>query len=558
MIGAQRPQRIGREYGIASAWRRSGGATVSRLVRRVGMGRMSWAWPLAALSLALPGAASAQVARSDAAGLRDVLLVGNNWDGTADVLDVPTYTRIDRINVAPDRTERIAEIALSPTKLPFYLFVREVVGEGHDQMVDDLYASADGRTLYASRPSFADVVAIDMATRKIVWRFPVTGVRADHMAISPDGKRLVVSTHQAAGASFAEVLDSATGKKLGQFPSGDTPHENNFSRDGKLIFHASIGRVYTPTDTPELDATKGNRFFEIVDADTLKVVRQLNMAEKLAEFGRPGMSSAVRPMALSPDERTLYFQVSFFHGFVEYDLDTDKVTRVADLPIPPRVAALRRDQYILDSAHHGIAMSGDGKKLCIAGTMSDYVAIVSRETFAARIHELGARTYWSTTSADGKYCYVSVAGDDTMSIISYDSEQEIARVPVGFHPQRARTGQVATAIFGAPASTRMRPGRLTLRAQPRSGRRRRLSGELAIPAGVAVAIGCRGRVALELRRGRRTVARGSARLRMAGTRCRYARTLRVPARHRRGRLTVRARFGGNATLLPLRAALRIR
>ncbi len=72
------------------------------------------------------------------------------------------------------------------------------------------------------------------------------------------------------------------------------------------------------------------------------------------------MSSAVRPMALSPDERYVYFQVSFFHGFVEYDFKQDRVTRVAKLPISEESRDLPREAYLLDSAHHGIAMNGDG------------------------------------------------------------------------------------------------------------------------------------------------------------------------------------------------------
>ena len=244
---------------------------------------------LAALALA-PGAA---------AKTRPVLLVGNNWDGTADVLDVPTFKRVRRINVVPDLEARQFE-NLTPARAPFALFVRTQVGEGHDQMVDDLYASPDGRTLYVSRPSFNDVVAIDLATGKIVWRQTLTGVRADHMAISPDGRRLVVSTASSAGPSVVNVLDTTTGRLVGTFPSGDTPHENVYSRDGRRIFHASIGRVYTATDDPALDSSKGTRIFEIVDARTLAVLKTYNMAEKLAQAGYPNMSAAVRPMALLP------------------------------------------------------------------------------------------------------------------------------------------------------------------------------------------------------------------------------------------------------------------
>ena len=57
------------------------------------------------------------------------------------------------------------------------------------------------------------------------------------------------------------------------------------------------------------------------------------MGKKLDEFGEPDMSGAVRPMALTPDERTVYFQVSFFHGFVEYDLVRTGSCALAHLPI---------------------------------------------------------------------------------------------------------------------------------------------------------------------------------------------------------------------------------
>jgi YVTN family beta-propeller protein len=118
------------------------------------------------------------------------------------------------------------------------------------------------------------------------------------------------------------------------------------------------------------------------------------------------------------------------------------VTRVARLP--NEVPEMPREQYLLDSAHHGIAMNSAGTKLCVAGTMSDYAAMVSRKTFAYKLLHLGEKPYWSTTSRDGRNCYVSWSGSDRISVISYDKEKEIARVPVGDHPQRIRTGNVRT------------------------------------------------------------------------------------------------------------------
>ncbi len=377
--------------------------------------------------------------------LREFIFVGSNWAGTADVIEPGHgFDRIARINIIPDIDERMLEIFMNPVRLGYFLAIRELIGEGHDQFVDDMFSTHDGRLLIASRPSLADVVGIDLSTGEIAWRFVVDGQRSDHMAISPDGKQVAVS---ASTGNVVHILDTGTGEEVGRFESGDSPHENTYSADGELIYHASIGLVYTPADDPTADTSKGDRFFQIVDADSFEILERIDMGQKLAEAGYPGMSSAVRPMALSPNERYVYFQVSFFHGFVEYDFKTDSVKRVARLPIAEEIQDLPEEQYLLDSAHHGIAMNGAGKKLCVAGTMSDYAAIVSRKSFRYKLIEAGEKPYWSTTSSNGKQCYVSWSGTDSISVISFRKRKEVAHIPVGDHPQRIRTGNARVSLL---------------------------------------------------------------------------------------------------------------
>jgi DNA-binding beta-propeller fold protein YncE len=382
----------------------------------------------------LPGSAAAKQT-----SLRDVLVISNNWAGTADVVNPRTFKRYVRLNVIPDAQQRIAEINADSTRMFYFDFIRTMVGEGNNQYVDDGFVSKDGRYVYFSRPSFADVVAIDLKTRAIAWRVKVDGYRADHMALSPDGRRLLVS---ASTARVVDVIDTKTHQIVARIPSGDSPHESNFSRDGRLIFHASIGTVYTSADDPSQDATKGERIFEVIDAQTLQVKRRIDMGRELAKYGI-GVNAAVRPMAISPDERYVYFQLSFLHGFVEYDLKGKRPLRIAVLPIRGRAVGLTRTEYLLDSAQHGLGLNNQGTKFCVAGTMSDYAAIVVRRTL--KVQSLvnvgtGGVPYWSTTSADGRYCFVSVARKDRVSVISFKTGKEVARIPVGRHPQRMRTG----------------------------------------------------------------------------------------------------------------------
>ena len=391
------------------------------------------------LTVTAATAATAATDSSSAAALREVLFVGNNWDGTADVIkSTGDFSKVGRINVIPDKAARMAEINADPIKWIYFMAIRNGVGEGHDQFVDDMYTTPDGKSVVVSRPSFADVVSIDLATGSINWRFPVSGYRSDHMAVSPDGTRVAVS---ASTANTVHVLDINTGKQLGSFATGDKPHENIFTKDGKYIWNMAIGDVNTSLDDPAWDWTKGDRRITVVDATTYKQVKVIDMRDRLNAIGLTDFSDAVRPAVFSPDESKLYFQVSFFNGFLEYDVASDKITRVKTLPKNPATSE-DRTTWVNDSRHHGISMNPAGTKLCVAGTMDDYATVVDRTTLQEGPLVTASKPYWATVSGDGKDCIVSESGADQVTAIDFATGQKVTSVSVGDHPQRVRLGHV--------------------------------------------------------------------------------------------------------------------
>lgn len=380
----------------------------------------------AAAATAADPAAQTTASSARSTETRNVLLVGNNWDGTIDIVNPRTFKKLGRINVAQDYRDCLSS-APTPDQAAACTVNNELASEGNPQLVDDMRVSPDGRVLYVSRPSLGDAAAFDLVRGEQLWRADVSGFRSDHIALSPDGSELIVS---ATTAKVVDVIETSTGEIIDNIPTGDFPHENEYSEDGKLIFNGSIGRVITPDD-PELDAAKGDRWFTIADAETHEVT-------KVIDFGR-----GVRPFHVMPNNRVMYVQLSFLNGFVEYDLKKEKVLRERRLPLSKEAKQMDRSDYPLDSAHHGLALNEDHTKICDAGTVSDYVAIVRRRTLKVdRIIKVGDMPYWATSSSDGRYCFVSNSKSDDVSVISYDKAKEIERIPVGDHPQRARMASV--------------------------------------------------------------------------------------------------------------------
>jgi DNA-binding beta-propeller fold protein YncE len=370
-------------------------------------------------------AAPANAAIVPTTATRDVVLIGNALAGTVSFLDGRTFANLGSLNVIPDLEQRLS--AMTVIERAGYELVRSQLG---DKFVDDMFLSPDGRTMYVSRANLADVVAIDLVSHQQRWRFKVEGIHADHMAISPDARRIVVS---ASTGQQAQVLDAATGALVGSFATGSYPHQNDYSNDGRRIYNSSIG----VTSMPQLlEPLKGARQVTVVDSTTLRTVRTYTF------------DHGIRPSVFTPDEKIMYAQLSYLNGFIEYDLVQGRILRTVELPFSPQGAAMRPDDYPQNSAHHGLALSGDGGKLCAAGTIDDYVAIISRPGLTTdRLVPVPRQPYWAVTSVDGRHCVVSNSGDDSVSVVSYDTAQEVARVRVGQFPQRERIAAVAGEVL---------------------------------------------------------------------------------------------------------------
>lgn len=345
--------------------------------------------------------------------LRDVMVVGNNRDGTASIVDARSFEVLGKdIDLVPDKEDEIARdppgSRTAGDVLPGPLRPRRRQRPARD----DMFTTRDGKLLAVSRPSLADVVWIDIekalagSPDSVVVEQEMDGHRTDHMDLSPDGTKQLVSdstsrsVHEYWMGGAGDPRSGERPRLPARRPEGDLPRlaAADQPRPARPRHHPRHRPAPADQDRPDPihDAIQGDRWFEIVDESTFDVSQRWEMGKELEEAGYPSISSAVRPMAVAPGERFIYFQMSFLHGIVEFDTQaadidgkvgystgsveeprTGAVTRVIQLP---KRTQLPRELYVNDSAHHGLSIDSKGETVCAAGTMDDCVAMVDRSS----------------------------------------------------------------------------------------------------------------------------------------------------------------------------------
>jgi DNA-binding beta-propeller fold protein YncE len=256
------------------------------------------------------------------------------------------------------------------------------------------------------------------------------------MTLSPDGRSLFVS---ALMDNRVYKIATATTEIAGHVVTGVYPHDNKVSRDGRRLYNTSIGPMASLPRTagfPPLTETPGYPFqLTVANADTLETLDRIRL-----DF-------AIRPWQFTPDQKGLYAQLANEHVVVAYDLATRKVTRRLDLPVKPGVTAADFD---FEAPHHGLALTEDGKTLCLAGRASDYAALVSAPDLKliATI-PAGDAPGWAETADNGRVCLIANTRSDDLSIISIPERKEIVRLPIGNGPKHITVAHIPASVIAA-------------------------------------------------------------------------------------------------------------
>ena len=238
------------------------------------------------------------------------------------------------------------------------------------------------------------------------------GFRTDHMGLSPDGLRLLVSDstsrqvieYSMVDQTLADGTEVKMGDRLRTFPSGETPHESNYTSRRQ----ADLPRVDRPGLHPRRRHRRARRALR--PADRPGQGRPLvpdraqprlqdpasagTCGHELEEAGYPDMSSAVRPMAIAPR-----LALRLLPGLVlprlrqvrhpgagpqRHDrLHPRRRPRADDGP-GARASSTSRTgcrpcRATTTSTTRPTTASrstADGTTLCVAGTMDDYAALV--------------------------------------------------------------------------------------------------------------------------------------------------------------------------------------
>src|SRR4051812_22549642 len=285
----------------------------------------------------------------------------------------------------------------------------KVVGEIKDIEVNHGAAPApDGSRLYITNEAESTVDIADLKTLKVIKKVPLTN-HPNNIAVSKDGKRVYAAIVGGAGA--VDVIDATTMARVKSIKTEGGIHNVYVTPDGKFVVAGSI---------------PGKKVF-VIDPKTDEIVWSVPTRE------------GVRPMTFdtNPDGSTkrIFLQLSGFNGFTTIDFATHKLGE--EIKLPEVAKEEKVTQGLQGAPAHGLAVTADGKILCVLSKMNSRIYFYSLPDLKMISEsKVGHHPDWVTLTPDGKRAYVANAGSNSVSVIDIATHKELMQIPVGQVPKR--------------------------------------------------------------------------------------------------------------------------
>lgn len=220
-----------------------------------------------------------------------------------------------------------------------------------------------------------EVLALDLASGKVVWRSKLAANPADRLDLSEDGRWLYVPSGFAQNTGQLYKLDAATGETVKVFEQGMPGRAHNCLVRGNTVYLA------------------GRAGRQLVSLD-----QATGQARSVGPF-----SDFIRPFCLSSDK--VYVNVDHLLGFEVGDLKTGKVLA----SVHPPEAPFRHFPHH-ECPSHGLGLSPDGREVWVVDSEGDRLLIFSTEQPGYPLLttiDTGYDPGWVNFSLDGRWAYPS-------------------------------------------------------------------------------------------------------------------------------------------------------
>jgi YVTN family beta-propeller protein len=247
----------------------------------------------AILFLFVAAGAGAQTGTAPGTGLAATprkLFVVNVADSSVSLVDISTLKELKRFKVGP---------------LPYFVAV-----------------SGDNRTLAVSVEGEEKVKFYDTRTLQQKGEVHIGPLSSDHMVMFPDGVHALMADRT---GNALVVLNLQTQQAETRIPDVSSPHNIRMGESGRYAYVTS----------------KLNPGISVVDLEQRKVKAFYSV--KLIPRG----------LAVSPDEKTIYFGANWISGVFMMDAATGAIRNVAEIPLPGK------NRKIGESTYHGLETFDD-------------------------------------------------------------------------------------------------------------------------------------------------------------------------------------------------------